>query len=438
MTPPTNAPNPLANETAQRLGVGRPKRRLIPLILAIIAIGGLATAGVVYWRMRAEAAAQPTYETAKAVKGNLKVTITATGTIESVGSVEIGSEISGRVEEVLVKFNDVVKKGQVLAKINTEQLDAKVKEAKAQSMVSAANLASARATVEEADAKAARGKALSDKGLMSAQDLDSAVSAQKKAHASLATSQAQQAVSAASLEAAQSSLGKAIIRAPVDGVVLSRSIEPGQTVASSLQAPVLFMLAQDLTTMRLKVNIDEADVGNVRDGQEASFAVDAYPKKKFPSTVKSIKNVPTAGKDIVTYEAELSVSNDERLLRPGMTATATIVTESRAGALLVPNAALRFTPPNVSATAATGSAKKATGAFAIPGMAKAPGASRKPAGGTAPARSPDSARVWVLDKGQPAPLRVQTGITDGTNTEIAGGDLTEGADVIVDIVVAGK
>jgi HlyD family secretion protein len=273
---------------------------------------------------------------------------------------------------------------------------------------------------------------------MSAQDLDSAVSAQKKAHASLATSQAQQAVSAASLEAAQSSLGKAIIRAPVDGVVLSRSIEPGQTVASSLQAPVLFMLAQDLTTMRLKVNIDEADVGTVREGQEASFTVDAYPKKKFPSAVKSIKNVPTAGKDIVTYEAELSVTNDERLLRPGMTATATIVTESRTGALVVPNAALRFTPPNAAAPAATGSAKKATGAFAIPGMAKPPGGNRKTAGATAPARSPDSARVWVLDKGQAVPVQVQSGLTDGTNTEIAGGNLSEGADVIVDIVVGGK
>ena len=437
MTPPTKAPNPLANETAQRLGVGRPKRRLIPLILTIVAIAGLTTAGVAYWRMRAQAASQPTYETAKAVKGNLKVTVTATGTIESVGSVEIGSEISGRVEEVLVKFNEVVKKGQVLAKINTEQLEAKLKESKAQAMVSAANLTSARATLEEAEAKASRAKALSEKGLMSAQDLDSAVSAEKKARASLATAQAQQAVSGASLEEAQSSLGKAIIRSPVDGVVLSRSVEPGQTVASSLQAPVLFLVAQDLTTMRLKVNIDEADVGNVREEQEASFAVDAYPKKKFPSTVKSIKNVPTAGKDVVTYEAELSASNDERLLRPGMTATATIVTESRTGALLVPNAALRFTPPNASAPAATGSAKK-SGGLSLPGLAKPGGNRMRPSGGTAPARSPDSARVWVLDKGQPAAVRVQSGLTDGTNTEIAGGDLSEGADVIIDIVVAGK
>lgn len=436
MTPPTNEPNPLAKETAERLGVGRPKRGIVPLILTIVAVAGLAIGGVVYWRMRAEAASQPTYETAKVGKGNLKVTVTATGAIESVGSVEVGSEISGRVDDVLVKFNEVVKKGQILAKINTEQLDAKLKEAKAQSMVSAANLTSARASLEEAEAKAARAKSLADKGLVSAQDLDSAVSAAKKAKASFATSQAQQAVSAASLEAAQSNLEKAIIRSPVDGVVLSRSVEPGQTVASSLQAPVLFIVAQDLTTMRLKVNIDEADVGNVREEQEASFTVDAYPKKKFPSTVKSIKNVPTAGKDIVTYEAELSVSNEERLLRPGMTATATIVTESRKGALLVPNAALRFAPPNATAPAVTGTAKP-SGAFSLPGIAK-PGGRTRSSGAAAPARSADGARVWVLDKGQPAAVRVQTGLTDGTNTEITGGDLAAEADVIVDIVVGGK
>ncbi len=432
MTPP-QAKNALATETAQRLGVGRPKRRLMHLIVSLVVIIGLVS-GVVVWRMRAQAAGEQRYETEKVVKGRLRISFTATGTIESVGSVEVGAEISGRVDEVLVRFNDTVTKGQVMAKINTEQLGAKLKEGTAQSLVSAANVSSARASVEEAEAKAARSRTLSEKGLLSTQELDSVLATEKKAKAALATAQAQQAVSAASLEAARANLNKATIRSPVDGVVLNRSVEPGQTVASSLQAPVLFLVAQDLTTMKLKVNIDEADVGNVHEGQEATFRVDAYPKKQFPSVVKFVKNVPTSGKDVVTYEAELSVSNTERLLRPGMTATATIVTEEKTGALLVPNAALRFTPPNAQPTS---SGQRSSG-LSLPGLGKPPGMGRSSGSSRGGEKKAEGARVWVLQNGQPTPIRLAIGLTDGTSTEVTGGDLSEGAEILVDIIVGTK
>lgn len=340
--------------TAQNLQLRKAPRwwRWLRVVLVILLLGGLG-AGAVVWRARASEASKPKFETAEVSRGNVEVTVSATGKIESVDAVEIGAEVSGRVDEVLVDFNDAVTKGQVLAKINTEQLDARVKEAQAQAAVSAASVISAKATAAEAKANEARMKSLADRGLVSQKEYESALATAERAKASVSTASAQQVAAGASLESAISAREKAIIRSPIDGIVLSRSVEPGQTVASSLQAPVLFIVAKDLTTMTLKVDIDEADVGKVQKGQRATFTVDAHPGKTFEAEVKSLKNVPTEGMDVVTYEAELSVRNEERLLRPGMTATATIITSSKSDVLLVPNAALRFTPPDVVASTNT-------------------------------------------------------------------------------------
>ena len=413
----------------------------VRLVLVLAVLGGIG-GGVMVWRAKASEANKPSYETGQVKKGNLEVTVSATGKIESVDAVEIGAEVSGRVDEVLVEFNDPVTKGQVLAKINTEQLDARVKESQAQAAVSAASVISAKATAAEAKANAARMKSLADRGLVSQRDLESAIATAARADASVATARAQQLASGASLESAISARDKAIIKSPIDGIVLSRSVEQGQTVASSLQAPVLFILAKDLTTMTLKVDIDEADVGKVAKGQRATFTVDAHPGKTFDAEVKSLKNVPTAGMDVVTYEAELTVDNKERLLRPGMTATATIITSDKKDILLVPNAALRFTPPEVAASANTSTGRAGP---PLPGFGRGPRRPRgnKPAGAASagagrPKGESKAGRVWILNNGSPEAVRIRTGETDGSFTEIVGGKLDEGTSVLVDIVTEAK
>ncbi|HNS98191.1 MAG TPA: efflux RND transporter periplasmic adaptor subunit [Polyangiaceae bacterium] len=423
--------------TAQNLGLGKGQRwwRWVRWLIVLAAIAGIVV-GVLLWRAKASEAAKPHFETAAAEKGNILVTVSVTGKIQSVDAVEIGAEVSGKVDEVLVDFNDAVKKGQELARINTEQLDARVKEVRAQSAVAAASLLSAKATAAEAKANVARMKSLADRGLVSQKDLEAAVATAARAEASVAQANAQQVVNAASLESALSARDKAIIRSPIDGLVLSRSVEPGQTVAASLQAPVLFIVAKDLTTMVLKVDVDEADVGKVQKGQRATFTVDAYPGKNFEASVKSLKNVPTSGQDVVTYEAELSVDNQERLLRPGMTATATIITSEKKDVLVVPNTALRFTPPDViaSSTAATPRPGGALPGFGPPRFARPSGS----AGGNRQKGAGQMGKVWVLENGEPKAIRLRTGATDGTRTEVVGGELTEGMQVLIDIVTGAK
>ncbi|MCU0690150.1 MAG: efflux RND transporter periplasmic adaptor subunit [Polyangiaceae bacterium] len=435
MSEPDTSPIPSAAVARNlRLGRSRSKGLLVTLVVALGLVGGVAF-GVMRWRSSTAEASAPKYETAKVQRGGLRVTISATGKIQSVDAVDVGAETSGRVEEVFVHFNDVVKAGQPLARINTEQLEARVKEARAQAMVSAASVRSALATVHEAKAKAERMRSLAERGLVSAQDREAVEAAAQRAEASVATARAQQAVSAASVEAAQSNLEKATIRSPIDGIVLARSVEPGQTVASSFQAPVLFTVARGLDTMILLVDVDEADVGQVAPGQSASFTVDAYPGRKFTAKMVSIKNVPTAGRDVVTYEAKLSVPNDERLLRPGMTASATIVVAERTNVLLVPNEALRFKPPSVVA------AESEPRGFRLPGMRGMgrPSGSGRPAGSaTRPDRDPSMVRVWVLEGGEPKPVRIRAGATDGTNSEVLGDGLTEGTEVLVDVVTGAK
>lgn len=437
--------SPVALETFKRIG-GGPKptwRKWLKYILLFVFISALVVIGFSVFRTRTSQASQPKYEYGKVSRGDLKVTVSATGTIESVGAVEIGAEISGRVDEVFVEFNDQVKKGQVLAQINTSQLAAKLKETKAQFQVANAGVLSAQATVDEASAKADRLKGLAARGLSSAQDLEIAVAAQKRAIASLATARAQSAVSAASLESAQSSIDKATIRSPVDGVVLSRSISTGQTVAASFTSPVLFTVARDLTSMKLLVDIDEADVGTVKDGQPAVFSVDAYPKREFPAILKAIKNVPTSGKDVVTYSAELTVDNTERLLRPGMTATATITTESRSQVLLVPNSALRFRPPETAfKMGIPGMGPPPPGGGGPPGLPGAPapaGAGKSTAAKTTSSsvKPQDGAKVWILRQGALSPIIVNSGASDGANSEVSSDQLREGMELVTGLLTEG-
>ena len=419
--------------------------------LVLAALVALAIGGVWWWQEKKKEAARPQYEVAAVTKGNIMVTVAVTGKIESVDSVEVGAEVSGKVEEVLVDFNDVVKKGQELARINTEQLDARVKEVRAQSTVTAASLLSARATAAEAAANVQRIKALAERGLVSQRDVETAVATAARADASVAQARAQQTVNAASLESALSAREKAIIRSPIDGIVLSRSVEPGQTVAASLQAPTLFIVAKDLTLMVVKVEVDEADVGKVEKGQRATFTVDAHEGRRFEATVKSLKNVPSSGKDVVTYEALLAVNNEERLLRPGMTATAQIITSERRDVLTVPNRALRFTPPAVLASAAAaGQQGRPQAGGGLPGfgaprmMGPGGGGNRQRPGGAGSAeggrqRGPGQmGTLWFLEGKEPSSKRVRIGVTDGNYTEMLDDGMAEGTNVLVDILVGAK
>lgn len=374
------------------------------VVVGLFLVGALAGGGAKWMRARALANA-PAFQTAPVSRGDLQVTVTATGTIQGLNTVEVGAEVSGRITKVHVDFNDRVEPGQLLAEIDPEQLLAAVEEANARVAASEANIRQARATLAEARAQADRAKAQVERGLISQRDLEVSEAAAIRAEASLSSAMADATLSRANLKSAKWRLDRSKIVAPISGIVLSRLVEPGQTVTAGFQTPLLFKLAEDLTRMSLHVYVDEADVGRVKEGQEATFAVDAYSGRKFTSKVLSLRNEPHQDQNVVSYEAVLAVDNSELLLRPGMTATATIVAEKRPNALLVPNAALRFTPP----------------------------APKGPPGKGLELPSADEKRVFVLRDGKPEAVSVQTGPSDGLMTEITS-DLSEGTEVLTDIL----
>lgn len=396
------------------------------IVYGLIVVALIAAAVAVRGRQTAEGGTS--YVTGPASVGNLVETVSATGTLRALDTVEVGSETSGRILDVLVDFNDRVEKGQVLATIDPEQATALSEEAAARLRAARASVTRAQATLDESNQSLARLRGLRDAGLISDQDFDAAWATARRAEADVASARAQATVAEASLSEARSNLQKTAIRSPIEGIVLSRAVEPGQTVAASFQTPVLFTIARDLSDMALHVQVDEADVGKVREGQTATFRVDAYPDREFDSQVVSLRNMATAAENVVTYEAVLAVDNAELLLRPGMTATASVVTERKEGVLLVPNAALRFTPPEV----ATAQQDQRSGLF-LPGISQG-----GPRGGSRQGRSeggPPAAKgtVWVLRQGQTVSVPVNPGATDGRNTEIRSTQLKAGDEVIVDV-----
>lgn len=379
--------------------------------LGLVALIGGAGAWV---KLRPAAAVR--YERARVARGELRVTVTATGTLQALGAVEVGSEVSGRVQAVLADYNQQVTRGQTLAEIDPVQLKAETTQSHMQAAAAAAAVRQARATEQETRQALERAIAQQKAGLVSAQSVEAASASHVRAEASVASAQAQASLAQASAGSSDWKLTKTRITSPIDGIVLARLIEPGQTVVASFQTPVLFRLAADLTRMTLHVKIDEADIGRVKEGQGADFHVDAHGDRVFASRVESLRNEATTENNVVTYEGVLAVDNAERLLRPGMTATATIVADRRENVILVPNAALRFTPPSMVASSGP------------PG----PGGPRK-----GPAVAPVEAgkkRVWVLHAGQPVPIDIRTGATDGSRTEVTAGELAPDVEVLTDIL----
>ena len=399
-----------------------------PALWLSVAAAGLAAGGWTYWQAQQQSRSAPVYVTEPLRKGDITLTVSANGTLQPTRSVNIGSELSGTVKRVLVDVNDRVKAGQVLVELDTAKLADQVTQARAGLAAAQAQLAQAGATVTESRATLARYEEvarLSGGKVPSATELDSARAALDRALASEAAAQASVAQSRAALATNETNLSKASIRSPINGVILSRSVDPGNAVAASLQAVTLFTVAEDLTQLKLDVAVDEADVGNVKVDQKATFTVSSFPSRRYPATINRVAFGSTKTDNVVTYTTTLNVDNQDMSLRPGMTAAATIVAKEARDVLLVPNTALRFSPASANGSAA------ASAGILSKMMPRPPRSSAPKTAGT-DRRSGGPRQIWVLENGQPVAVAVKAGITDGRNTEVSGEGLTEGMAVITE------
>jgi HlyD family secretion protein len=408
------------------------------------------------------------YAAVPADRGDVMDVVGATGTVQAVQTVQVGSQVSGTIESLSADFNTVVRKGQVIARLDPSLFRARVGQAQANLISSRANVDRSKAAVEDARSKLERAKQLAAEQLLPQSDLDTAQSTYDQAVAQLKASQAAVSQSQASVNQAQVDLEHTIIAAPIDGVVVARNVDVGQTVAASFTAPVLFTIANDLKHMEVNASVDEADIGRVRSGQEVTFRVDAYPDRTFHGRVGQVRLQPTTVQNVVTYNTIITVDNDDGRLLPGMTATVSVIVQKSENALRIPAAALRFRPEGFEAAGRAGPARAGApgaAAGAAPGAARGAGAgvraaagqgagapggfsgSRRGGDGAARRGGPRadtgegggsggggrSALIFVLnDQGQPEPVRVRVGVSDGQYVEVQNG-LPEGARVVVGV-----
>jgi HlyD family secretion protein len=369
------------------------------------------------------------FRTAEISRGDLSSTVTATGTLQARTKVDVSSELSGTIAKVLVDFNSKVRTGQPLAMLNTVKLEGQMAQTRANMQSAEAKVEQAQADVEAASTALTRLQKLAQLSagqLPAGSELDDARIKLRNVQAAQAAAQATVAQLRAALAVNESDLTKATIRSPIDGTVLTRSVDPGQTVAASLSAPVLFTIAQDLAEMDLNIAVAEADVGQLREGMQASFTVDAWPGKKFKASVRQIRYAAKTVDNVVSYETILQVRNDDLSLRPGMTATAELQVAERKDVLMVPNAALRFTPPSES-TVQGGNGVLASLFPAPPNLR-----GNRPKEVTQVGRKANGAqgRVWLLKNGRPEALIVTLGLSDGRTTEVSGAGVSAGLAVI--------
>jgi len=402
----------------------KPNKRRLWIAAFLVAAGGL-TAGYRYREAGATNALH--YETAKVDRGRITSKVTATGTLSAIVTVQVGSQVSGRLQAIYVDYNSPVKKGQLVARIDPALFQAAYAQATANQVAARGNLVKAQAQAADAERQYQRNQQLAAQGLVDQADLDTSMANADAARAQVEASKGALAQAEASLNQAKINLAYTDIYSPTDGTVISRSVDVGQTVAASLQAPTLFVIAQDLRKMQVDTSVAEADIGGLHDGMPATFTVDAYPGQTFTGKVRQIRNAPQTVQNVVTYDAVVDIANPELKLKPGMTANVTFVAAQRDDALRVKNAALRFHPtPEVLAAAGFSGA----GTGATPQALAAQGGSgrwqRDDSNG-------NRRRVWVLESGKPHPVAIQTGVSDGSLTEVAGGKLAEGAQVITDV-----
>lgn len=418
----------------------RPFTWIAILVVVAAAVGGG------YWYYTGREGATPQFQTAPVTRGDLIQSVTATGTLNPSTNVTVGSQISGIIQKLYVDWNSPVKAGQVVAQLDPSTYQANVRSAEA-------DLANAKANLELAQVEAKRADELFKSNLISAADHDSSI-------ASLHQAEAQVQMKQASLDNAQVNLSRCTIYSPVDGIVISRSVDVGQTVAASLSAPTLFIIANDLTQMQIDANVSEADVGNVEEGQDVDFTVDAFPYRTFHGKVTQVRNAATTVQNVVTYDAVILVNNADLKLKPGMTATVSIIIAERPNALRIPNSALRFRMPealaapspavstnspaqsggtNAPVAAAGGGRREGRGGFA--GRGGAGGGFGGPGGGRQRAERQHTRTVYVLpaakagaEQPAPKPVEVKIGITDSISTEVIEG-LNEGDQVVTGMMM---
>ena len=377
------------------------------------------------------------YLTAPAETGNVVSRVSTSGSLQAVVTVDVGSQVSGRIQALFADFNSPVKQGQRIAKIDPALFQASVVQAEANVAAARANVTRLTVTAEDSERQARRASEVYEQRLISETERDTAVANARVARASVEQGQGQLAQARASLEQARTNLRYTDIVSPTDGVVISRAVNVGQTVAASLSAPVIFTIAQDLKKMEVHTNVAESDIGKLKPGMRVSFTVDAYPGEPFRGSIRDIRNAPQVVQNVVTYDAVIDVANDELKLKPGMTATVSVITERRTDVLAVPNAALRFRPDGVEVPQ-VGAGQRASNpgnAGQRPQRGGGEGGQRRQRGegvedGPAPA---PKRTVYVLVNGEPVVREITTGITDGRVTEVTGGTLQPGENVITGI-----
>jgi HlyD family secretion protein len=407
------------------------------LVVALV----LAAVGLGIWRWRtSNPTPEVTYRSVPVEKTRIIARVTASGTLQATVTVQVGAQVTGRIAKLNADFNSIVKKGQVIAKIDPQLFIAAVEREKANYAAAKAGLARAQAQQRDAELAYKRAKSLSEQGLASGAELQTAETALSVAIAQTDVAKATLEQATAALHQAQVNLSYTDIISPIDGTVISRNVDVGQTVASSLQAPVLFTIAEDLKKMQLHTSVAEGDVGRLEPGMDAWFTVDAFPGQRFKGKISQIRNAAQTVQNVVTYNAIIDIENEDLKLRPGMTATTTIVYAERHGVLAVPNAALRFKPPSEVASAiASAPTPVATLSVTSAGKEIATGlaSSARPPMRRGPPGDPSERTVYVLRDGRPEPVTIETGLTDGTVTEVIRG-LSEGDQVILEANVAGK
>ena len=408
------------SEIEATLGVGghrHPIPRWAYYIAAVVVLG----AGLYWWNTEAVTRRAVSYQTEAVSRADLRVTVTATGSIEPTNLVEISSELSGTMKKVLVDYNDTVSEGQLLAQLDTTQLEAQLAVQKASHAVAEAQVASAKASLLEAELNYDTVRKLDERGVTTRTNMNAVEAQLARAKADLARATANMDLTKAQLDAQQAELDKACICSPIKGLVLQRNVDEGQIVAAMLSAPILFTIAEDLTKMELQVDVSEADIGRVAPGELATFTVDAYDDQTFPAVISMVRYASETIDGLVTYKAILSIDNAALMLRPGMTATADIIVAEHQNALVVPNAALRFAPPQVVDDSDDDKAKGG-------GLLGLLIPSRDDANTAGSTRT-----VWVLRDGVAIEVPVEKGDTDGQMTRILSGDIAEGDRVIVDM-----
>ncbi len=412
-----------------RAGGGRRSRRRRWLILggaAVLLVGGFCVA------RSGGSGSRPRFLTAEVTRGELIVKVTATGTLQPTNQVEVGSEVSGLVDAVYVDDNDHVEKGQVLARLDTSRLKDQVINARAALTSAEAGVQQAEASAQEAKANLARLRRvaeLSGGKVPSKTELETAEATLARTLANVASANAQVEQARASLSSAEINLSKASIYSPIDGVVLSRAVEPGQTVAASFQVATLFTIAEDLKQMELEVDVAEADVGQVREGQRATFTVDAQGNRQYQARIRRVSYGSQTTSGVVTYTTVLTVNNDDLTLRPGMTATAEIIAVEHPDVLMVPNAALRFTPPAVGGPTQQRS-------FVSRLLPRPPFMNRRRPNSNGKPVTGAMGQVFVLKNGMPVPVPVKVGPSNGRVTEVTSSELSSGQQVVTEAVGA--